>query len=129
MRTVTLNDGKIYPIHFDFNSVADIQDRFGNIEMLPEKMKSLKELRWIIFTAINEGIAKRNYDVGSNEQSVTEFEVGLKMPVDPNKMQEIANEIINAFYDAVGGRKNAESIAKQAGTTLPNLTEETSTER
>lgn len=126
MRTVTLNDGKEYPIHFDFNSVADIQDRFGNIEKLPEKMKSLKELRWIVFTAINEGIAKRNYDIGSNEKPVTEFEIGLKMPIDPQKMQEIASGIVNAFYDAVGGRKNAESIAAQAGTTLPNSTEETS---
>lgn len=107
MRTIKLNDGKERTIHFDYNVVADIQDRYGDIAVFPEKLKNFNEVKWITARVINEGIAKKNHDLGTNENEIAEFEVGLLMPLVLEKLKGIINEVISAFNDCMGVGKNA----------------------
>lgn len=107
MRTVKLNDGKERPIHFDFNSIAEIQDRYDDITLLTEKIKKFKEIRWLVTEGINEGISKRNHDIGTSDEPMTEFEVGMIIPLSKLKLQAIVSEIVAAFHDCMGTEKNA----------------------
>ena len=107
MRTITLNDGKERQIYFDYNVASDVQDRFGDVTLLTEKMKSLKETKWIVFEVINEAIAKKNHDIGTSDPTLTEFEVGLIMPLTKDKIQNVVGAVIAAFNDCVGVGKNA----------------------
>lgn len=119
MRTVKLNDGKERPIHFDFNVIADVQDRYGDITLLSEKMKKFKEVKWLATEGINEGIAKKNHDLNANIEPMTEFEVGLLMPLSKQKLQDVIGEIIAAFNDCMGDGKNviAGDLTMQASST------------
>lgn len=122
MRTVKLNDGKERPIYFDFNVIADIQDRYGDIELLTKKIGNFKEVKWLTMEGINEGIAKRNHDLGANAEPMTEFEVGLLMPLSKQKLQDVVGEIVAAFKDCMGDGKNTQAAATD-GTTKANSTE------
>lgn len=124
MRKITLLDGKERPIYFDFNVVAEVQDRYGDITKLPEKVTRLKEVKWLVATAVNEGTAKKNHDLNTNDPEISEFEVGMLLPLEKTKLQTIVNEVVAAFYDCVGGRKNAEAVTSMDGTTLPSSTQE-----
>ena len=127
MRKIKLNDGKEYPIYFDFNVVAEIQEKYGDITKLTDKMKSLKELRWIVCRAINEGISKENYDSGTSRAPVSEFEIGMKIPLAKDGIAEVSSGIIEVFYDSMGGQKNADAALLAAGTTKQSLTAEAQT--
>lgn len=106
MRTIKLNDGKERAIHFDYNVIADVQDRYDDITLLTEKITKFKEIKWLAMEGINEGIAKRNHDIGTGDQPMTEFEVGLLMPLTKEKIRDIVNEIVSAFNDCMGTGKN-----------------------
>ena len=122
MREITLLNGKKYPVFLDYNIIAKIQDKCGDIKKLPELMHTLDGLAWVVKESINEGIAKRNYDMGTADNGITDFEIGMWLPIEPEKISDIGGSILDAFYDCMGGRKNAEAVVKQTGKTLPNLT-------
>lgn len=120
MRTITLVNGKSYPVYFSFNVLAEMQDRYGDINKIPVNMQKLKEAKWIITTLVNEAIRKKNYDQNLSEPEKEEFEIGMNLPVEPEKLKEIIETTKDAIYDSMGGEKNVQAMA---GTTKASLTE------
>lgn len=120
MRTITLVNGKSYPVYFSFNVLAEMQDRYGDINKIPVNMQNLKEAKWIITTLVNEAIRKKNYDQNLSEPEKEEFEIGMNLPVEPEKLKAIIETTKDAIYDSMGGKKNVQAMA---GTTKANLTE------
>lgn len=111
MRTISLINGKTYPIYFSFNVLAEMQDRYGDIKEIPVNMEKLKEANWIITSLINEAIRKKNYDQNLSEHEKTEFEIGVNLPVEPQKLTAIIKTVTDAIYDSMGGEKNVQAMA------------------
>lgn len=54
MQTVTIA-GKTYPVLFDANVLAKIQERYGSVNNLGENLPRIQETIWILTQIINEG--------------------------------------------------------------------------
>ena len=88
MQTINLG-GKDYPILFDFNVVEAVQERYGDLALLSEKMDRLKEVKWLLTALIAEGIAKHNYDTGESIAQFTELQVGMLLSMQDIKSGKI----------------------------------------
>lgn len=110
MVTIKLKDRE-YPIMFDAAVIAKIQDRYGSVDLMGEKILEIKECIWIITEAINEAQDYRRIilreDV-SDEEKVTEQIVGMLMNgFDLIQNSDMSQAIIKAFNEGMGGEKNA----------------------
>jgi len=123
MEKIKLNDGKEYPIFFDYNVLSDFQEKYGNVADLTDKMKSLKDLKWIITAVINEAIRKKNYEDGTSDPEISEFYVGMWVPT---FLKETDAAIVRAFTASMGDGKNVKA-AVAAGKTKQNLTQAATT--
>lgn len=73
---IMLDDKERYLL-FSLNAVDAVQDRFGDIAALPEKMSgkdNIKNLRWMLTLLMNEGRDE-------NEPEFTEMQVGRMIHV------------------------------------------------
>lgn len=104
-----IKDGR-YPIFLDkerhllisLNVIDAIQDRFGGYDDLPKYLKgkdSIKNLKWLLTLAINEGRAP-------DEDELSEQEVGRL--IHTGNMREMTASIYKAFGMAVNGRAEAD---------------------
>lgn len=106
MKTVILK-GKEYPIMFDLNVIEQIQKRYEDISKLAEKIVDPLETRWLLCIIINEAIAFNNFRYGTNNNVLTEREIG--MLVGMSELQSVSNaqSIIDAFVECVyDGKKS-----------------------
>jgi len=124
MEKIKLNDGKEYPIFFDYNVLSDFQEKYGDVAALPDKMKTLKDLKWIASSVINEAIRKKNYESGTSDPEIPEFYVGMWLPTFP---QETIEAIMKAFKASMGDEKNVKAATAAAGKMKQNLTQAATT--
>ena len=71
MQTVTIG-GKTYPILFDANVLAKIQERYGSVDDLGENLTKIQETIWILtqISAFNEGMGgRKNPGAGQRKKS------------------------------------------------------------
>lgn len=104
MATVKVGE-KEYPVRFDINVMADIQERYGEITRFAEQLSKLKELRWILYLIINEGISYDNIMNNHTNPSLTEQYVGMLLGLSDLQSNELTESIINAFNDCLGDEK------------------------
>jgi hypothetical protein len=102
MQTITLKNGKDYPLYFDFYALEQIQQRYSDIANIFDKLSDLSEIKWLVLLLINEGIDYNNYMHGSQDKGLTEKELGMLMPVRPDFIKDLQQKIIDAFNDSIG---------------------------
>lgn len=108
MRTIQIA-GTSYPVLFDVNVIAKVQERYQSVDALPEKMQSITESIWIITQLINEADRyQRIFEGGGTlDQPMTEEKLGMLLTADDLfRNSELAQVIIDAFNEGLGGRKN-----------------------
>lgn len=108
MQTVTIG-GKTYPILFDANVLAKVQERYGSVDELWEKMKGLSEMFWVLAQTINEARRYREVMEGAPQEGeeMTGERVGMLFTrQDLANCKELVQAIITAFNEGMGGRKN-----------------------
>lgn len=118
MRTIILKE-KEYPILFSMNVIEEVQKRYPDLSKVTEILNDFSEVRWILKTIINEGIAYRNYMDGTNDKPLTEQQIGFL--VDLKTVNEgLQDAIVGAFNDSLGDEKNltAEQLMKISETML-----------
>lgn len=115
MATITLR-GKEYPILFDLNVVELIQQRYGDVAKLGEKISNISEQKWILTKIINEGIEFDNFINNRSNKTLTEPQVGMLLSVASLQNGELSQKIVDAFNECLGDEKNltAEEIVEQA---------------
>lgn len=87
---------------FSLNVIDEVQDRFGsfeNLEVVMTGKDSIKNLRWLLTTLLNEG-------ADEGEAELTEKEVGRM--IHTGNFNEVKGAIFKAF--ALGNRGNTEPI-------------------
>ena len=67
MQTVKIG-GTTYPILFDANVLAKVQERYGSVNKLWEKMKGLSEMFWVLAEIINEARRYREVMEGQPQE-------------------------------------------------------------
>lgn len=108
MKTIQIA-GKEYPVLFDANVLAKVQERYGSVNKLFEKMKELSELFWVLAQIINEAWRYQEVMEGQAqpEKLMTGEKVGMLFTADDLiNSSEIVQTIITAFNEGMGGRKN-----------------------
>ena len=108
MQTVTIG-GKTYPILFDANVLANIQERYGSVDDLGENLTKIPETSWILTQIINEGRRDREIVEGQPQEGdpMTEERLGMLLTgEDLFANSRMAQAIISAFNEGMGGRKN-----------------------
>lgn len=108
MQTVTIG-GKTYPILFDANVLAKIQERYGSVDGMGENLPKIQETIWILTQIINEGRRYREIVEGQPQEGdpMTEERLGMLLTgEDLFANSRMAQAIINAFNEGMGGRKN-----------------------
>lgn len=105
MQLITLK-GKDFPILFDINAAEAIQKRYGSIELMGEKLADFGEMKWVLTTVINEGIAYENYENGAHTRKITEDELGMLMSIKDIQSQTVTQAIIDAFNESFSDEKN-----------------------
>lgn len=108
MRTIEIA-GTRYPVLFDVNVLAKVQERYQSIDALPEKIHSVSESIWVITQLINE--ADRYQKIfeggGTLDQPMTEEKLGMLLTGDDMfRNKELAQVIVDAFNEGWNGRKN-----------------------
>ncbi len=78
MQTVTIA-GKTYPVLFDANVLAKIQERYGSVDSLGENLPKIQETIWILTQIINEGRRYREIVEGQPQEGDPMTEERLKM--------------------------------------------------
>jgi len=97
---------KEFPIRFDLNVVEKVQKRFDNVENLPTKLRDVKEMKWMLFELINEGIDYENYMSGIVAKHVTENEVGMLLGYKDLGRESLSSAILDAFNECMVDEKN-----------------------
>ena len=90
---------------FSLNVIDEVQDRFGsfdNLEAVMTGKDSIKNLRWLLTTLLNEGAEE-------GEASLTEKEVGRM--IHTGNFNEVKAAIFKAF--AMGNRGTTEPMAAE----------------
>lgn len=108
MQTVKIG-GTTYPILFDANVLAKVQERYGSVNKLWEKMKGLSEMFWVLAETINEARRYREVMEGQPQEGepLTGEKVGMLLTSDDLiNSQAIVQDIVAAFNEGMGGRKN-----------------------
>ena len=101
-----IKDGR-YPITLDkerhllfsLNILDTIEDRYGGLDKLTDKMTSIREFRWLLTALINEGKS-------DGEPDLTEQEVG-KM-IHTGNLTEVKDHIFKAFSMGMTGTTDPE---------------------
>lgn len=83
-----------FEIEFDFNVLCEIQERYGSLDTLDERLQDVREIRWLLTVLLNEAIDKEN-DNGAAKQHVDESWVGRT--VNFKNIGELAAKIAEAF--------------------------------
>lgn len=108
-----------FPIRFDLNVMGVFDKRYevkredGTIEKsglmeLLNKINDPDELRFILTTIINEGIAYEAYMENAPGKMVNEELIGMLVSPKEMRSQSVAQAILNAFNECMGDEKNAE---------------------
>ncbi len=108
MQTVKIG-GTSYPILFDANVLAKVQERYGSVNDLLEKLKGLSEVFWVLAQTINEARRYREVMEGKPQEGeeMTGERVGMLFTgQDLANCKELVQAIITAFNEGLGGRKN-----------------------
>lgn len=92
---ITINN-KEYPLYFDLNALEQIQERYKSLD-ISKKLTQIKEVKWILTLAINEGIAYENYMFEQKNKLLTEKELGLMMNFKDLQRPDLAEAILKAF--------------------------------
>lgn len=108
MRTVTIR-GESYPVLFDANVLAKVQERYGSVDGLGENLTKIQESIWVLTQIINEG--RRYREIVERQtldgEPMTEERLGMLLTgEDLFRNSAMAQAIIDAFNDGMGGRKN-----------------------
>lgn len=101
--------GKTYPILFDANVLAKVQERYGSVNKLLGKMKELTEIFWVLAQTINEAWRYQEVMEGQpqQEEPMTGEKIGMLFTSDDLiNSRNIVQSIIAAFNEGMGGRKN-----------------------
>ncbi len=109
-----IKDGR-YPIMLDkerhllisLNVIDAIQDKFGSYTEIDKHLKGkdmIKNLRWLLTLAINEGKSEA-------EEDLTEMQIGRM--IHTGNMGEITSAIYKAFGLAVNGDRQADEAETQ----------------
>ena len=104
--------GKTYPILFDANVLAKVQERYQSVDNLGEALGEIKETIWILTQTINEAQRYREVVEGQprEEDPMTEERLGMLLTGDDLfSNSSLAQAIIYAFEEGMGGRKNREA--------------------
>lgn len=108
MQTVKIG-GTTYPILFDANVLAKVQERYQSVDALGEKLREISETIWIMTQIINEARRYREVMEGQPQEGepMTEEKLGMLLTgEDLFKNSGMAQSIIDAFNEGMGGRKN-----------------------
>lgn len=100
---------------FSLNALDELQERFGDIEKLPEIMSGkdkFKNVRTLLTILINEG------DADTEEKPLTEKEVGRL--IHTGNFASVQASIMEAFIKGTNG--NDPNNKKEDGTSPKNLT-------
>jgi len=100
-----IKDGR-YPIVLDkerhllfsLNVLDAIEERYGDLNSLGDKITSIREFKWLLTTLLNEGKSEK-------EEDLTEQEVGRL--IHTGNLTTVKDHIFKAF--AMGMTGNAES--------------------
>lgn len=68
---------QLFKIEFDFNVLCEIQERYGSLDTLDERLQDVREIRWLLTVLLNEAIDKEN-DEGAEKKHVDESWVGAR---------------------------------------------------
>lgn len=85
---------QLFKIEFDFNVLCEIQERYGSLDTLDERLQDVREIRWLLTVLLNEAIDKEN-DEGAEKKHVDESWVGRT--VNFKNIGELAAKIAEAF--------------------------------
>lgn len=104
-RTGTIEiGGKEYPAAFDLNVIELVQERYGALETLAERIQQIKELKWFLSTLINEGISKERFEKGESCEPITEDKIGMLLDInDMPKLNEALSHIVNVSLPKTEG--------------------------
>lgn len=80
--------GKTRHLLFSLNVLDEVQDRYGDISKISEKMQSIKELKFLLTLLLNEGR-------GEDEPEFSEREVGRM--IHTGNFVEAKDSILKAF--------------------------------
>jgi hypothetical protein len=92
---------KTYPLVFNTAAWEEVNNRYGGLEEMGKKLqedhgKAINEYAWILALLINQGIALKNFENGTEEKGVTPEQIKLLMlPKDITGQQEIIIDVIN----------------------------------
>lgn len=108
MQTVTIG-GSAYPILFDANVLVKVQERYGSVDGLGENLPKIREAIWIMTQIINE--ARRYQEIMESKpqegEPMTEERLGMLLSgEDLFQNSAMAQAIVDAFNEGMGGRKN-----------------------
>ena len=104
MQTVKIG-GTTYPILFDANVLAKVQERYQSVDALGEKLREISETIWIMTQIINEARRYREVMEGQPQEGepMTEEKLGMLLTgEDLFKNSGMAQSIIDAFNEGMG---------------------------
>lgn len=124
MQTIKLG-GKEYPIRFDMAAMKAMQDKFGAVEGLPERLRELDSMYWILALLINEGEKYNALTLNTQARQITPEQVSVIMDIGDFWQGETSQAIIDAFNEALGDGKNwtAEDLTTIANSMLAQAAE------
>ena len=86
--------GKERHLLFSLNVLDVIEDKYGGLDSLGEKMNSIHEFRWLLTTLLNEGRL-------DDEDELTELQVGRM--IHTGNFAEVKDHIFKAFSMGITG--------------------------
>ncbi len=88
-------DGKEYPLALNFNVIAEIQDKYGDLDTCFSGMDKARTQIWLLCTLLNEAVEIHNEKSQDQWDKLTESQVGRRIDTQTvNEMLESLTEVV-----------------------------------
>lgn len=88
--------GRVYELNLTLNLIDILQERYGDLNEVFEKVKHVKELRWILWAFLTEATEIHNDDHPEDLwPELTEKQVGRM--ITPDNMHQMNEAMLNVF--------------------------------
>lgn len=81
-------DGREYPLILNFNIIAAIQDKFGDIDTCFNSMDKARNQIWLLWVLLNEAVEIHNESDQEQWNAFTEAQVGRR--INSDNVHEVA---------------------------------------